>query len=68
LSVGGKDLRREPLEERRARVEALLAGADADLFRFSKAFDDAEKLLAAAHELGLEGTVSKKRGQVKFDR
>jgi ATP-dependent DNA ligase len=49
--------------ERRARLEALLAGADADLLRFSEAFDDAEKLLAAALELGLEGIVSKKRHQ-----
>jgi bifunctional non-homologous end joining protein LigD len=61
LSVGGKDVRREPLEERRARLEGLLAGADADLLRFSEAFDDAGKLLAAALELGLEGIVSKKR-------
>ena len=30
---------------------------------FSEAFDDAEKLLAAALELGLEGIVSKKRDQ-----
>ena len=63
LSVGGKDVRREPLEERRARLEGLLAGADGDLLRFSEAFDDAEKLLAAALELGLEGIVSKKRDQ-----
>ena len=63
LSVGGKDVRRKPLEERRARLEGLLAGADADLLRFSEAFDDAEKLLAAALELGLEGIVSKKRDQ-----
>ena len=63
LSVGGKDVRHEPLEERRARLERLLAGADADLLRFSEAFDNAEKLLAAALELGLEGIVSKKRDQ-----
>jgi bifunctional non-homologous end joining protein LigD len=63
LSVGGKDVRRKPLEERRARLEGLLAGADADLLRFSEAFDDAEKLLAAALELGLGGIVSKKRDQ-----
>jgi bifunctional non-homologous end joining protein LigD len=56
LSVGGKDVRR-------ARLEGLLAGADADLLRFSEAFDDAEKLLAAALELGLEDIVSKKRDQ-----
>ena len=34
-----------------------------DLPRFSETFDDAEKLLAAALELGLEGIVSKKRDQ-----
>jgi bifunctional non-homologous end joining protein LigD len=63
LSVGGKDVRHEPLEERRARLEGLLAGVDGDLPRFSETFDDAEKLLAAALELGLEGIVSKKRDQ-----
>ena len=63
LSVSGKDVRHEPLEERRARLEGLLAGAHGDLLRFSEAFDDAEKLLAAALELGLEGIVSKKRDQ-----
>jgi ATP-dependent DNA ligase len=46
-----------------ARLEALLAGAGADLLRFSEAFDDAEKLLAAALEHGLEGIVSKMRDQ-----
>jgi bifunctional non-homologous end joining protein LigD len=56
-------VRRKPLEERRARLEGLIAGADADLLRFSEAFDDAEKLLAAALELGLGGIVSKKRDQ-----
>ena len=56
-------VRYEPLKERRARLETLLAGADADVLRFSEAFDDAEKLLAAALELGLEGIVSKKRDQ-----
>ena len=35
----------------------------ADLLRFSEAFDDAESLLAATLELGLEGIVSKKRDQ-----
>jgi bifunctional non-homologous end joining protein LigD len=47
--------------ERRARLEALLAGAD--LLRFSETFDDPERLLAAAVNLGLEGIVSKKRDQ-----
>ena len=63
LSVGGKDVRQEPLEQRRARLEGLLARADGDLLRFSEAFDDAEELLGAAAQLGLEGIVSKKRDQ-----
>jgi len=63
LSIGGKDVRRVPLEERRARLHQLLSGADGDLLRFSEAFDDPEKLLAAAVKLGLEGIVSKKRNQ-----
>jgi hypothetical protein len=44
LSVGAKDVRHD---ERRARLEGLLAGADADLLRFSEAFDDADKVFAA---------------------
>jgi bifunctional non-homologous end joining protein LigD len=52
-----------PLEERRARLHQLLCGADGDLLRFSESFDDPDKLLAAAVELGLEGIVSKKRDQ-----
>ena len=63
MMIDGKDVRAEPLERRRSRLEQLLAGADQDLLRFSEAFDDPEKLLAAALELGLEGIVSKKRDQ-----
>jgi hypothetical protein len=37
--------------------------SNADLLRFSEAFDDAEKLLAAALELGLDDIVSKKCDQ-----
>jgi hypothetical protein len=62
-SVGGKDVRCEPLEERRARLEGLHAGADGDLLRFSEAFDNAEKLLAAALKLGLRA--SSRRSAVK---
>ena len=38
LMIDGKDVRREPLEDRRARLEHLLSCADADLLRFSEAF------------------------------
>jgi hypothetical protein len=42
----------KPLEQRRERLVHLLTGADADILRFSEAFDDAVKLFdAAANEL-----------------
>ena len=63
MMIDGKDVRAEPLEERRARLETLLAGADQDLLRLSESFDDPVKLLEAAMKLGLEGIVSKRREQ-----
>jgi len=35
LMVDGKDVRGEPLDDRRGRLEQLLSGADPDLLRFS---------------------------------
>jgi ATP-dependent DNA ligase len=63
MMVDSKDVRAEPLEERCAHLEALLAGADQDLLRLSESFDDPVKLLEAAMELGLEVIVSKRREQ-----
>jgi hypothetical protein len=63
LMIDGKDVRGEPLDDRRDRLEHLLSGADADLLRFSEAFDQPVQLLEAAINLGLEGIVSKKRDQ-----
>jgi bifunctional non-homologous end joining protein LigD len=61
LAIDRKDVRKEPLEQRRERLLHLLSGADQDLLRFSEGFDDADKLLAATARMGLEGMVSKKR-------
>jgi bifunctional non-homologous end joining protein LigD len=61
LAIDGRDVRKEPLEQRRERLRQLLSGADQDLLRYSDAFDDGEKLLEAAVRFGLEGIVSKKR-------
>jgi bifunctional non-homologous end joining protein LigD len=61
LAIDGKDVRKEPLEQRRERLLYLLSGADQDLLRFSESFDDADKLLAAIARMGLDGIVSKKR-------
>jgi bifunctional non-homologous end joining protein LigD len=63
MMIDGKDVRSEPLEQRRERLEGLLAGTDGDLLRLSVSFDDPVKLLEAAVKLGLEGIVSKRRNQ-----
>ena len=62
LSLNGRDLRSHPLQQRKAKLEALLlkTGNDATL-RLSHTFEDGEKLLAAAARQGLEGIVSKRR-------
>jgi bifunctional non-homologous end joining protein LigD len=38
LELEGRDLRELPLEQRRARLKALLTRSESDLIRFSEAF------------------------------
>jgi bifunctional non-homologous end joining protein LigD len=66
----GQDLRRKPLEERRARLEALLPKTPS-ILSFSREIPppldargkpDTKALLAMAKNAGLEGFVAKKRG------
>jgi len=58
----GRDLRELPLEQRRARLQALLKDAPNDKLRFSEAMDAApEDILAAACHMGLEGVIAKRR-------
>ena len=58
----GHDLRRAPLQARRAYLKGLLAASDPDLIRFSDEFDATpESLLASACKLGLEGVIAKRR-------
>ncbi len=60
LAVGGKDLRKLPLNARKARLETLLAKAKAPI-RLSPYFEGGGgDVLAAFREKGLEGMVSKK--------
>jgi bifunctional non-homologous end joining protein LigD len=60
LHLDGKDLRRETLSERRAKLKQLV-GSDADSrIQFSDEFDgDGEALFKACAERALEGIVSK---------
>jgi ATP-dependent DNA ligase len=46
VELQGRDLRDQPLVQRRARLQALLARAKSDLLRFSDSFPDANALLA----------------------
>jgi bifunctional non-homologous end joining protein LigD len=59
LELNGRDLREQPLVQRRARLQALLVRADSKLIRYSEAFPDAGALLAKCGRLGLEGIVAK---------
>jgi bifunctional non-homologous end joining protein LigD len=63
LSFNGRDLCGMPLAGRKAPLRDLLIAADDDTLRYSDDFEDAEKLLAVAEKMGLEGIVSKKADQ-----
>ena len=61
LQIDGEDLRKHPLEARRAMLEPLVADVDAILF--SEAIEaDGALVFAKACEMGLEGIVSKRLG------
>jgi bifunctional non-homologous end joining protein LigD len=65
----GRDLRAEPLETRRALLQAALAKAPSPHVQLSAAFDAAPMdMVAAARELGLEGIVGKRRGSPYVSR
>jgi bifunctional non-homologous end joining protein LigD len=64
LWLDGEDLRGKPLEERRARLEQVVAKAKADsLVRMSTAVEgDPKQILATACKSGLEGIIAKQKG------
>ena len=60
IHLDGRDLRGDPLVERRAKLRALIGDGEGCV-AFSEEFDgDAATLFAAADRMGLEGIVSKK--------
>jgi len=63
LYLDGADLRERPIEERKDRLRTLLAGADSRLHYSDHHVGDGERLLASVASMGLEGIVSKKRGE-----
>jgi ATP-dependent DNA ligase len=63
LHLDGDDLRRQPLEERRARLRDLIAPDRHSPIQFSEAVaGDGPSVFAAAERMGLEGIVSKRLG------
>ncbi len=64
LSLRGKSLVHLPLEERRGKLEKLLA-TSSGMIRFSPTLgSDAEPLLKQAKKLGLEGLIGKRSGSL----
>ena len=66
LRLGGEDLTRRPLSERKALLQALLAsgGENSRLRYVSHVVGDGPAFFAAADALGLEGIVSKRAASV----
>ena len=64
IELGGEDLRREPLEQRKVELRRLLADTEAGLV-FNQWIDgddfDGATVFAHARSLGLEGIVSKRK-------
>jgi bifunctional non-homologous end joining protein LigD len=64
---GGHDLRRVPVEERRALLQSVLQ--DNERLRFSQEIGgDAAAILQSACRLGLEGVIGKRRGSIYVQR
>jgi len=64
LNLEGEDLQHEPLEKRKEKLEALLAGQK-DPLRFSASLGSkAEPLLKKVKKLGLEGLIGKRAGSL----
>ncbi|HVE51863.1 MAG TPA: DNA ligase D [Ramlibacter sp.] len=64
---GGHDLRRVPVEERRATLQSVLK--ETQRLRFSQEVGgDAAAILTSACRLGLEGVIGKRRGSIYVQR
>ena len=61
LELNGRDLREQPLVQRRARLEALLKRAKCNVIRFSEAFPDPTPCWRSAHVLDWRGSLRSER-------
>jgi len=62
LELNGKDLRRRPIEERKALLTKLLKGSHLSIGLNEHFEEDGESVYRAACQLGCEAIVSKRRG------
>src|SRR6516164_2694970 len=62
LELDGRDLRREPIEKRKALLTKLLKGSHLSIELNEHFEEDGESVYRAACQLGCEGIVSKRRG------
>ncbi|WP_324709815.1 DNA ligase D [Pseudomonas citronellolis] len=69
LWLDGEDLRRQPVEQRRAMLAGLLKHNASDRLRYSEDFtDDPRSILDSACRLGLEGLIGKRVGSAYVER
>jgi bifunctional non-homologous end joining protein LigD len=61
IELNGDDLRRDPLEVRKATLASVLARADRGIWLNDHIQDDGPTVFKHACKLGLEGIVSKRR-------
>jgi ATP dependent DNA ligase domain len=66
LELDGKDLRREPIEKRKALLAKLLCGSDSSIVLNEHFEEDGAAVYRAACQLGCEGTVSKRLGALSL--
>ena len=67
--LNGSDMRRLPVEERRAALESVMPGNNKGLVRFSTAFEDGHtSILETACALSLEGIIGKRLGSPYVSR
>ena len=62
LELDGRDLRREPIERRKALLAKLLKGAHLTLVLNEHFYEDGAAVYRAACQVGCEGIVSKRLG------
>jgi bifunctional non-homologous end joining protein LigD len=63
LHLDGEDLRELPIEARKERLRALVAGADRRIHYSDHHVGEGDRLLASVRSLDLEGIISKRRGE-----